>query len=241
MNLTPTELERLTIFTAAEFARRNLAHGVKLSHPEAVAYITDEVMMAARRDMPYQQIRDAAGRLLTAEQVMPGVASMIRLIAVDASFEEGTKLIAVFDPIPMGEDELAAGEIIPGDGAIKLFEGAPTLSISVLNTGDRDVQVRSQSHFFEVNPALAFDRAATWGYKLAVPSGGGVRFEPGIPVTVELVAISGGRIITGFAGLAEGSLDEPAVRAAAFAAAEARGYFSAAAGPAVAPDRNELP
>ncbi|MCU1403708.1 MAG: ureA, partial [Glaciihabitans sp.] len=98
-----------------------------------------------------------------------------------------------------------------------------------INTGDRDIQVRSQSHFFEVNPALAFDRAATWGYKLAVPSGGGVRFEPGIPVRVDLVAIAGDRSITGFAGLVEGQLDDPEVRSASFDCATARGYFDATA------------
>lgn len=236
MNLTPTELERLTIFTAAEFARRHLAHGVRLSHPEAVAYITDEVMLAARRDMPYPEIRDLAGHLLTAVQVMPGVAAMIRLIAVDAAFEEGTKLIAIFDPIPRGADEVDPGEIIVRDEPIELFGGDSTLAISVVNTGDRDIQVRSQSHFFEVNPALAFDREATWGHKLAVPSGGGVRFEPGIPVHVELVAMAGERSVTGFAGLVEGSLDDPAVRSASLATASSWGYFNATEGGAVALD-----
>src|SRR6516164_9231994 len=86
MNLTPTERERLTIFSAAEFARRNRALGIRLSHPEAIALITDEVMTAARRDMPYQEIRDMAGRLLTADDVMPGVADMIQLIMIECSF-----------------------------------------------------------------------------------------------------------------------------------------------------------
>jgi urease subunit gamma/beta len=241
MNLTPTELDRLTIFTAAEFARRNLDHGVRLSHPEAVAFITDEVMLAARRDLPYSEIRDLAGRLLSTEQVMPGVASMIRLIAVDALFEEGTKLVAIFDPIPYGEGEVIAGEIIPLDGQLELFGDAELRSMSVLNTGDRDVQVRSHSHFFEVNPALAFDRRLTWGYKLSVPSGGGVRFEPGISTSVELVPIAGDRLITGFAGLVEGSLDDIVVRTAGFAAAEARGYFSATTASASTLDGARLP
>ena len=69
MNLTPTEMDRLVIFTAAEMARRNRRLGVRLSHPEAVALITDEVMLAARRDMPYAEIRDMAGRLLTTDDV----------------------------------------------------------------------------------------------------------------------------------------------------------------------------
>ena len=225
MNLTPTELERLTIFTAAEFARRNLAQGVLLSHPEAVAFITDEVLLAARRDMPYAEIRDMAGSLLRADQVMPGVASMVTLIAVDALFEEGTKLIAIFDPIAAGKDGRIAGEILTSDEPIQLFDDAPTVTLRVLNMGDRDIQVRSQSHFFEVNSALQFDRAASWGRKLAIHSGGGVRFEPGITTVVELVAIGGDRVVQGFAGLVDGALDDEAVRQAAFARAESQGYF----------------
>jgi urease subunit gamma/beta len=99
MNLSPTEMDRLVIFTAAEMARRNLRLGVRLSHPEAVAFITDEVMLAARRDMPYEEIRDMAGRLLTTDDVEPGVAQMIPLIYIECGFAEGTKLIALFEPI----------------------------------------------------------------------------------------------------------------------------------------------
>ena len=88
MNLTPTEQERLTIFQAAEFARRHKALGVKLSHPEAVALIADEMLLAARRDMPYADIVDMAGRLLTTDDVLPGVAAMISLVSVEGNFEE---------------------------------------------------------------------------------------------------------------------------------------------------------
>ena len=86
MNLTPTEMDRLTIFTAAELARRYRSLGIKLSHPEAVAFITDEVMTAARRDLPYAEIRDLAGRLLTTDDVQPGVAEMIALIYIECNF-----------------------------------------------------------------------------------------------------------------------------------------------------------
>ena len=79
MNLTPTELERLTVFSAAELARRHRSLGIKLSHPEAVALIADEMLTAARRDMPYDAIVDMAGRLLTTDDVMPGVRRHDRL------------------------------------------------------------------------------------------------------------------------------------------------------------------
>ncbi len=106
MNLTPTEMDRLTIFTAAEMARRNKQLGIRLSHPEAVALITDEVMLAARRDMPYAQIRDMASRLLTTDDVEPGVAEMIPMIYMELAFAEGTKLMALFEPIAIGHQPL---------------------------------------------------------------------------------------------------------------------------------------
>ena len=114
MNLTPTEQERLTIFQAAEFARRHKALGVKLSHPEAVALIADEMLLAARRDMPYAEIVDMAGRLLTTDDVLPGVAAMISLVSVEGNFDEGTKMIVVFNPVGPGTQPLADDEI-PGE------------------------------------------------------------------------------------------------------------------------------
>ena len=83
MNLSPTEMDRLVIFNAAQMARRNRSLGIRLSHPEAVAYITDEVMTAARRNMPYAEIRDMAGRLLTSDDVEPGVGQMIPMLYIE--------------------------------------------------------------------------------------------------------------------------------------------------------------
>jgi urease gamma subunit len=85
MNLTPTELDRLTIFSAAELARRYRSLGIRLSRPEAIALICDEVLTAARRDLLYSEIRDLAGRLLGTDDVMPGVTEMISLICIEAA------------------------------------------------------------------------------------------------------------------------------------------------------------
>ncbi|WP_199254088.1 urease subunit beta [Mycolicibacterium mengxianglii] len=207
MNLTPTEMERLTVFTAAELARRNLREGVLLSHPEAVALLVDEVMLAARKNMAYDEVIDHAAALLCAEQCEPGVPDMVRIVAVDASFPDGTKLVTLIDPIARGDNDIRPGEIIVGDEPVELFPGLQRVSLTVVNRGDRDIQVRSQAHFFETNPALEFDRRAAWGHKLDVPSGGGVRFEPGIPVDVALVPMGGARVAQGFSGLVNGSLD----------------------------------
>jgi len=90
------------------------------------------------------------------------------------------------------------GEIFPADGDIILNEGRDTLSLRVANTGDRPVQVGSHYHFFEVNPALEFDREAARGFRLDIPAGTAVRFEPGQTREVTLVGYLGLRIIKGF-------------------------------------------
>jgi urease subunit gamma/beta len=217
VNLTPTELERLTVFSAAELARRNLREGIPLSHPEAVALLADEVMLAARKNMAYDEVINHATSLLTADVCEPGVPDMVRIVAVDAPFPDGTKLVTLIDPIIAGENDIRPGEVIVGDEPIELFPGAKRLSLTVVNRGDRDIQVRSQSHFFETNPALDFDRRAAWGHKLDVASGTGVRFEPGIPVDVTLVPMAGDRVAQGFSGVVNGPLDANGALEAALA------------------------
>jgi urease subunit beta len=102
------------------------------------------------------------------------------------------------------------GEIITGDGDIEINPGRPRLAMTVRNTGDRPVQVGSHFHFAEANAALDFDRDAAWGHRLAVPAGTSVRFEPGMHLDVELVALAGNRIVPGLRGLAGGPLDDAA-------------------------------
>ena len=80
------------------------------------------------------------------------------------------------------------GEVVFGDGDIELFAGRPLIEVEVVNTGDRPMQVGSHYHFAETNPALQFDRAAARGYRLAIPAGTSVRFEPGIEQIVDLGA-----------------------------------------------------
>ncbi|HZE65823.1 MAG TPA: urease subunit beta [Sporichthyaceae bacterium] len=99
------------------------------------------------------------------------------------------------------------GEVLVGEGEIALNVGRPTLTLEVSNTGDRPVQVGSHFHFAEANAALAFDRVAAHGHRLAVPAGTAVRFEPGIPREVTLVPIAGARIVPGLRGLVGGPLD----------------------------------
>jgi urease subunit beta len=99
------------------------------------------------------------------------------------------------------------GELLPAKGEIELNVGRPTLKLKVANTGDRPIQIGSHYHFAETNAALAFDRAAARGFRLNIPAGTAVRFEPGQQRTVELVALGGAREVYGFLGAVMGPLD----------------------------------
>ncbi len=99
------------------------------------------------------------------------------------------------------------GEILPASGEIVLNAGRSTVTLKVVNGGDRPVQVGSHYHFLEANAALAFDREAARGMRLDIPSGSAVRFEPGEAHEVTLVAIGGARRAMGFRALIMGPLD----------------------------------
>ncbi|PSP70035.1 urease subunit gamma [Halobacteriales archaeon QH_6_68_27] len=114
MNLTPKEQERLTVFMAAELARRRKERGVRLNHPEAVAYISDWCVERARDGWSVAEIRAEASQLLGREDVMPGVPEMVDMIQVEPVFPDGTKLVTVHDPVrsesamdPTSDDEAA--------------------------------------------------------------------------------------------------------------------------------------
>ncbi|MDG4601373.1 MAG: urease subunit beta [Defluviicoccus sp.] len=98
------------------------------------------------------------------------------------------------------------GELMPCDGEIVLNADRQTVVLSVANTGDRPIQVGSHYHFFETNAALAFDRAAARGFRLDIPAGTAVRFEPGQTRTVQLVAYAGSRWVFGFNAAVQGPL-----------------------------------
>src|SRR5262245_22473573 len=101
---------------------------------------------------------------------------------------------------------LVPGEILPAEGFIEINAGRETRRISVANTGDRPVQVGSHYHFFETNDALRFDRAAARGFRLNIPAGTAVRFEPGQSREVELVKLAGTGDVYGFQGKVMGRL-----------------------------------
>ena len=100
------------------------------------------------------------------------------------------------------------GEYAIKDGELTLNEGRDKISLSVSNSGDRPIQVGSHYHFYETNPALEFERETARGFRLDIPAGTAVRFEPGQSRTVDLVAYAGSREVYGFNGKVMGSLEK---------------------------------
>ncbi|MFJ8042592.1 urease subunit gamma [Kitasatospora sp. NPDC096147] len=227
MRLTPTDRDRLLLFTAAELARARRARGVKLNVPEATALIADAVCEAARDGRRLAEAVEAGRSVLTAEDLLPGVADLVTVVRVEAVFEDGTRLAVVDDPFRGGGSlgDEAPGAVLPGTGA-GYDPVEETLLLPVHNTAAVPITVTSHFHFFEANPRLAFDRSAAYGTRLAVPAGTSVRFDPGATVEVGLVPIGGARVAIGFAGLVDGPLDAPGAREAALAKARATGYLT---------------
>lgn len=118
------------------------------------------------------------------------------------------------------------GEIIHPEGPVEGNAGARTVQLEVTNALDRAIQVTSHYHFFEANRALRFDRERAYGMRLDLPAGMAVRFEPGETRIVRLRDIGGHRVVRGFHGLVQGSLDDPEVRRAALDRARERGFLA---------------
>jgi urease subunit gamma/beta len=228
--LTQTELERLTIFSAAELARKRKARGLLLNYPEAVAIIVDEVMEAARDGKSVAELISFGSTLLTTDDVMAGVADLMPFVQVEPVLKSGTKLVTIHDPIRPGTKKVEGvvpGEIATEDGEIEINAGRRTATVSVVNTGDRPVQVGSHFHFFEANRELEFDRAAAFGMHLDVPAGTAKRFPPGQKVEVPLVEFSGSGEVWGLNNLTNGSIRSAATKKLSLERARARGFKGA--------------
>ena len=208
MELTPREKDKLLLFSAALLAERRRQRGLKLNYPEAVALISAEIMEGAREGKTVAELMDYGRTLLTENDVMEGVADMIHDVQVEATFPDGTKLVTVHHPIISD----SAAESKPGalkveDGDIELNAFRETIEVEVANSGDRPIQVGSHYHFYETNSALQFNRDHTRGYRLDIPAGTAVRFEPGQSRTVTLVRYAGEHMIYGFNGQVMGKVD----------------------------------
>jgi urease subunit gamma/beta len=219
MRLLPREQDRLLLFLAAQLARKRRARGLALNQAEAVALISDEVCEAARDGRSYAEAEAAGYLALGPGDVADGIAALVRRVEVEALFADGSRLLVLHDPVS------AAGP--PEHGEAALEWRCREHPLPVVNEGEVAVGVTSHFHFFEVNRALRFDRAAAWGMRLAIAPGEKVFFDPGIPRTVFLFPFGGARVIRGHGGLADGPLDADGALAAALALARERGYRGA--------------
>ncbi|MEZ5116148.1 MAG: urease subunit gamma [Candidatus Nanopelagicales bacterium] len=234
MDLAPQERDRLLLFLAAELARARRARGLRLNVPEATALVADAVCEAARDGARHADAVAAGGSVLTVDDVLPGVADVLDVVQVEAVFDDGSRLVCVRDPVAgprLGPE--APGAVLPGAGRDRdgahadvrdRWSARDRVPVVVVNEAAVPVAVTSHFHFFEVNPRLRFDRAAAYGRRLDLASGQSVRFDPGEPVTVELVPIGGDRVVVGFAGLVDGPLDAPGARERALAALRECGF-----------------
>jgi urease subunit gamma/beta len=233
MFLTPTELERFTIFTAAELARKRRQRGLKLNYPEAVAIISDEILEGAREGKSVAELISFGSTILTTDDVMPGIAELMSMIQVEGTFPDGTKLVTVHKPIRSGQvatadqTSIIPGEIITLDGDIEISAGRRRVAVEVVNTGDRPVQIGSHYHFFETNRALKFDREKAFGMHLDIPAGTATRFEPGESKEIMLVAFGGTGEVQGLNSLTMGTTRNDAQKAAALRRARERGFKGA--------------
>jgi len=228
MRLTPQERDRLLIFTAAQLARVRRARGLRLNVPETIALVCDTVIEAARDGARLTDAVAAGRAALGPDDVLPGVADIVREVRVEAVFDDGTRLAVVPDPIGGG----SLGEAAPGvvrTAAVLERPREDRVSVIVRNTAQVPVSVTSAWHFFEANPRLRFDRASAFGRHLDIPAGSAVRFDPGADVEVALVPIGGRRVAVGFAGLVDGPLDAPGAEERALERAHLMGYLGAEA------------
>jgi urease subunit gamma/beta len=215
MHLSPRDIDKLLLHGAGFLAQKRLARGLRLGYPETVALLATQLLELIRDGRhPVAELMDVGRRMLGRRQVLPGVAELVQEVQVEGTFEDGTKLVTVHDPIAFEDGDLALalyGSFLPvpdrsafasaprtaalppghvevAAGTIALYEGRDRITLPITSRGDRPIQVGSHYPFAATNSALDFDRAAAAGRHLDIPAGTAVRFEPGETRTVSLVA-----------------------------------------------------
>ncbi len=231
MKLTPREIDKLMLHQAGFLAQKRYARGLKLNYPEAIALISAQLLELIREGYKVATLMNLGKQFLGIDDVMPGVAEMVDEVQVEGTFPDGTKLVTVHHPICKrkvdnglalyGSGLIKSKELIDVDNSINtkpgqfhvkneeitLNAGRPTMLVKVTNTGDRPVQVGSHYPFAETNKALEFDRKKTLCYRLNIPAGTAVRFEPGETKEIELVELAGSKTVFGGNGLINGALN----------------------------------
>ncbi|KAF8474265.1 urease [Kalaharituber pfeilii] len=237
MHLIPREIDKLVISQAGFLAQRRLARGVKLNETEATALIANNLQELIRDGKhTVAQLMSIGKQMLGRRHVLPSVVQSLQELQVEGTFPDGTYLVTIHHPISTEDGDLEKalygsflpvpsndlfplddasvyesleqpGTVVAVKGTITLNEGRKPILLKVTNKGDRPIQVGSHYHFIETNPLLEFDRLQAYGYRLNIPAGTAVRFEPGESKTISLVEISGKKIIQGGNNIASGPVD----------------------------------
>ncbi len=235
MHLSPKEIDKLMLHNAGFLAQKRYARGILLNYPETIALISTQLLEFIREGVSVVELMDRGKKILGCNDVMPGVEKMIHDVQIEGTFPDGTKLVTVHEPVcdlnlnndwalygsglQKTKDKIHINNVIDdnpgamevGEGVIILNENRNTIELHVVNTGDRPIQVGSHYNFIDVNIALKFDRKASIGYRLNIPAGTAIRFEPGETKNVELVEISGSKIVYGGNNFVNGCVDNVAV------------------------------
>ncbi|KAI8648169.1 Urease [Fusarium keratoplasticum] len=235
MHYTPREVEKLLFAQAGHLAQRRLAHGKKLNHLESSALIATVLReVIHNEDYSVADLMKLGKGILGRRHVNPSVVGTLKQMQVEGTFETGTHLITIHNPISTDDGDLKMalygsflpmpaqdlfpaikeadfhplsmlGAVHPAESeGIVLNEGRARVRLTVTNKGTRAVHVGSHFHFMETNPDLDFDRQKAYGYRLDVPAGEFLRFEPNEPKVVTLVQIGGSKIIQGGSSYAKG-------------------------------------
>lgn len=190
VRLTDWEQQRLTIFTAAELARRHRTAGLKLNAPEAIALMCDAMFEAARAGASYADVEHAGTTAVSQSDVMDGVRALVDEVRLEVLMGDGTRLVVLRHPLGVAETTDTTDS---ADSSRPARPDRPTRTLTVTNTGTHIVRVSSHYPFDQVNKRLEFDRVTARGYRLDLPAGSTLRWAPGETREVTLVAYGGGK------------------------------------------------
>jgi urease subunit gamma/beta len=191
VHLTPREEERLLLAAAADLARRRLARGAPLGATEAVALVCDEICEMAWDGVPLADVIARARSVVPPSALLPGAASLVPVIEVEALFPWGSTLVHVDAPFGSPDYPERTGATLPAPGSIELAAGLPRRTVVLRNTGPRDVWISSHFPLDQVNPAVSVSGAGP-GCRLDLPAGEALLLRAGEErsATVVVVAVT---------------------------------------------------
>ena len=192
MHLTPRESERLLLAAAADLARRRLARGSRLGATEAVALVCDEICEMAWDGVPLADVITRARSVVPPSSLLPGAAALVPVVEVEALFPWGSVLVHVDAPFgPLEDSPERPGATVTAPGSISLAAGLPRRTVTLRNTGPRDVWVSSHFPLDQVNLAVSVTGGPAAGSRLDLPAGEALLLRPGESRDAVVVVVAG--------------------------------------------------